>query len=90
MHKGTGIFNKKTTEIESYSLPVNPDYDISARDQELILEILENWLRAGYFKDGVTGYKLYQALLAKITVGCQCCPYGKLLQFEENTPITTN
>jgi len=68
-YKGTGIFNKKTTEIESYSLPLNPDYDISAKDQEMILEILENWLRAGYFKDGVTGYKLYQDLLAKAESG---------------------
>jgi len=63
--KGTGSFNKKSTVIEAYSLPVDPDYDVSAEEQALVLNILENWLRDGYFKVGVTGYKLYQDLLAK-------------------------
>lgn len=67
--KGTGSFNKKSTLIESYSLPANPEYNVSAKDQNLVLEILENWLRKGYFEDGVTGYALYQDLLAKAESG---------------------
>ncbi|HAK28109.1 MULTISPECIES: hypothetical protein [Sphingobacterium] len=63
--KGTGSFNKKSTVIESYSIPVDPDYDVSAEDQDLVLSILEDWLRNDYFKEGITGYKLYQDLLAK-------------------------
>lgn len=67
--KGTGSFNKKSTVIEPYSLPVNPDYDVSAEDQAMVLNILEDWLRDGYFKEGITGYKLYQDLLAKAESG---------------------
>ena len=63
--RGTGSFNKKSTVIEPYSLPIDPDYDVSAEDQAMVLNILEDWLRDGYFKEGVTGYKLYQDLLAK-------------------------
>lgn len=67
--KGTGSFNKKSTIIEPYSLSVDPDYDVSAEDQAIVLSILEDWLRYGYFKEGVTGYKLYQDLLDKVESG---------------------
>lgn len=67
--KGTGSFNKKSTVIESYSVPVDPDHDVSAEDQALVLSILEDWLRNDYFKEGVTGYQLYQDLLAKAESG---------------------
>lgn len=67
--KGTGSFNKKSTVIEPYSLPVDPDYDVSAEDQALVLSILEDWLRNDYFKEGITGYKLYHDLLAKAESG---------------------
>ncbi len=67
--KGTGSFNRKSTVIEPYSLPIDPDYDISPEDQALVLSIIEDWLRNEYFKEGVTGYKLYHDLLAKAESG---------------------
>lgn len=67
--KGTGSFNKKSTAIEPYSLPVDPDYDVSSEDQAMVLSILENWLQDGYFKVGIMGYRLYQDLLAKAESG---------------------
>lgn len=64
-YKGTGTFNKKATEIESYSLPLEPFYDITKEDETKVLEVLDCWLRNGYFKTGVTGYSLYNDMLEK-------------------------
>ncbi|MCY4779263.1 hypothetical protein ORI89_06350 [Sphingobacterium sp. UT-1RO-CII-1] len=67
--KGTGSFNKKVTVIEPYSIPLEPEYNVTPQHEALVLSILEDWLQDGYFKDGVTGYKLYQDLLAKAESG---------------------
>lgn len=68
-YKGTGAFNKKSTYIESYTLPETPIYNVATEDQSLVLGILEDWLRKGYFKDGITGYKLYDDLLKQHAKG---------------------
>ena len=68
-YKGTGTFNKKSTEIESYALLDTPVYDVTTEDQKRVLELLESWLRDRYFADGVTGYSLYNDLLKKHAEG---------------------
>ncbi|MBD1425663.1 hypothetical protein [Sphingobacterium arenae] len=67
--KGTSSFNKKSMEIESYSLPIKPVYDVTIEDENKVLKIMDQWLREGYFKIGITGYKLYQDLLAQHAEG---------------------
>lgn len=68
-YKGTGTFNGKQINIESYSILATPSYDTTDEDQEMVLSLLDNWLRDGYFVNGVTGYSLYQDLLAKQSAG---------------------
>ena len=67
--KGTGTFNGKQIDIEPYSIPTAPSYDITDEDQEMVSSLLDSWLRDGYFVSGVTGYVLYQDLLAKRASG---------------------
>lgn len=67
--KGTGGFNKKSIAIEPYSIPIDSDYGTTNEDQNIVLEILEKWLRTGYFDKGVTGYVLYQDLVSQNLAG---------------------
>lgn len=68
-YKGTGTFNGKQTDIESYSILTTPSYDTTDVDQEEVSSLLDSWLRDGYFINGVTGYSLYQDLLTKHATG---------------------
>lgn len=68
-YKGTGTFNGKQIDIESYSIVTAPSYNVTDEDQEIVSSLLDSWLRDGYFVNGVTGYALYQDLLARRASG---------------------
>lgn len=68
-YKGTGSFNEKSIQIESYSILSPSEYKLTKEDENKVLEILEDWLKEGYFENGVTGYTLFQDLLTRSEAG---------------------
>jgi len=68
-YRGTGTFNGKQIDIESYSILIESSYDTTDEDQEIVSVLLDRWLRDGYFVNGITGYALYQDLLGKQAAG---------------------
>lgn len=68
-YKGTAICDGQTIKLESYNQPISVRYENTEGDQDQVLELLDEMLKNGYFKTGVTGYALYSEILEKHSTG---------------------